>query len=227
MTSKELILTYLQEHGGSRSVDIHAHLADHGLKRESSMSALSKLVRAGEVIRARFRQDYICWLKNTNVVISPSEMRNRLSNANRRLNALCSRFITEQQNSLETDWLQYFGHTGFVWCNPPYSDITPWVKKASEECAYGIGTVMLVPADTSVGWFKAAQQACTEVRFITGGRLSFIRADTGKPVNGNNKGSMLIIWNPFCPAAGNTGYVDRDTLLRIGETFPCKQECAA
>ncbi|MGC0818477.1 hypothetical protein WKH08_09525 [Pantoea agglomerans] len=90
MTSKELILTYLQEHGGSRSVDIHAHLAEHGLKRESSMSALSKLVRAGEVMRARFRQDYICWLKNTNVVISPCEMRNRLSNANRRLNAMNS-----------------------------------------------------------------------------------------------------------------------------------------
>ena len=142
-------------------------------------------------------------------------------------NALCSRFLTEQQNSLETDWLQYFCRTGFVWCNPPYSDITPWVNKATEECAKGVGTVMLVPADTSVGWFKAAQQACTEVRFITGGRLSFIRADTGKPVNGNNKGSMLIIWNPFCPAAGNTGYVDRDTLMKIGETFPCKQEYAA
>lgn len=90
MTSKELILTYLKENGGSRSVDIHAYLAKHGLKRESSMSALSHLVRAGEVMRARFRRDYICWLKNSDVVISPSEMRNRLSNANRRLNAMNS-----------------------------------------------------------------------------------------------------------------------------------------
>ncbi|VXB50947.1 conserved hypothetical protein [Pantoea brenneri] len=91
MTAKELIITYLQQHkGGSRSVDIHAHLVEHGLKRESSMSALSKLVHSGEVLRARFRQDYICWLKNTSVVISPSELRNRLSNANRRLNAMNS-----------------------------------------------------------------------------------------------------------------------------------------
>jgi phage N-6-adenine-methyltransferase len=134
-------------------------------------------------------------------------------------NTLCSRFLTEQQNSLGTDWQQYFGRTGFVWCNPPYSDITPWVDKATKESGKGIGTVMLVPADTSVGWFNLARQACTEVRFITGGRLSFIRADTGKPVNGNNKGSMLIIWNPYRPAAGHTGYVDRDTLMNTGRSI--------
>lgn len=90
MTSKELILTYLKENGGSRSVDIHAYLAKHGLKRESSMSALSKLIIAGEVIRARFKNDNICWLKNAERVITPNEIHNRLSNANRRLNAMNS-----------------------------------------------------------------------------------------------------------------------------------------
>lgn len=141
-------------------------------------------------------------------------------------NALHQRYLTEQQDALQIDWLQHFG-TGFVWCNPPYSNITPWVEKASQECANGIGTVMLVPADTSVGWFNMARQACTEVRFITGGRLSFIRADTGKPVSGNNKGSMLIIWNPYRPAAGHTGYVDRDTLMQTGRTFIEMQEKVA
>lgn len=141
-------------------------------------------------------------------------------------NALHQRYLTEQQDALQVDWLQHFG-SGFVWCNPPYSNITPWVEKANQECASGVGTVMLVPADTSVGWFNMARQACTEVRFITGGRLSFIRADTGKPVNGNNKGSMLIIWNPYRPAAGHTGYVDRDTLMQIGRMFIGRQEEAA
>jgi hypothetical protein len=90
MTSKEIILTYLKENGGSRSVDIHAHLAKHGLKRESSMSALSKLIIAGEVMRARFKNDNICWLKNAEREITPNEIHNRLSNANRRLNAMNS-----------------------------------------------------------------------------------------------------------------------------------------
>lgn len=133
-------------------------------------------------------------------------------------NALHHCYLTEKQDALKADWIKHFGG-GFVWCNPPYSSITPWVEKANQECINGIGTVMLVPADTSVGWFNLARQACTEVRFITGGRLSFVRADTGKPVNGNNKGSMLIIWNPYRPAAGHTGYVDRDALMNTGRSL--------
>ncbi len=50
---------------------------------------------------------------------------------------------------------------------------------------------MLLPADTSVGWFHEAIQTASEVRFITAGRLAFINPLTEKPVSGNNKGSML------------------------------------
>lgn len=108
-------------------------------------------------------------------------------------NALCSRFITEEQNSLETPWGDYLSIPGYVWLNPPYSDITPFVHKAAAEASNQVGTVMLVPADTSVGWFRDAIQSASEVRFIVGGRLAFINPATQKPVSGNNKGSMLII----------------------------------
>lgn len=141
-------------------------------------------------------------------------------------NALHHRYLTEQQNALQVSWADHFG-SGFVWCNPPYSDITPWVEKASAECQNGVGTVMLVPADTSVGWFKAARPECTEVRFIIGGRLAFINAATGKPVSGNSKGSILIIWNPYHPGAGHTGYVERDQIMQLGKIIiACKVEAA-
>lgn len=71
-------------------------------------------------------------------------------------NALCRKFITAEQNTLETPWADYLNVPGYVWLNPPYSDITPFVKKAATESANQIGTVMLVSADTSVGWFKEA-----------------------------------------------------------------------
>lgn len=141
-------------------------------------------------------------------------------------NALHHHYLTERQNALAINWREHFG-TGFVWCNPPYSDPMPWVRKAIEECGNGIGTVMLVPADASVGWFKAARQACTEIRFVIGGRLAFINAATGKPVSGNNKGSILIIWNPHNPGAGHTGYVERDTLMQSGRIYLEKREKAA
>lgn len=121
-------------------------------------------------------------------------------------NALCSNFWTEKDNSLDQRWFKS------NWCNPPYSDIGPWVDKAEKEHKAGRTIVMLVPADTSVKWFKRAIETCNEARFISG-RLSFINAETQKPVNGNNKGSVLLIWRAYCKTPCVMSLVDRDELM--------------
>ncbi|HDC4264788.1 TPA: phage N-6-adenine-methyltransferase [Enterobacter cloacae] len=141
-------------------------------------------------------------------------------------NSLCRKFITAEQNTLETPWADYLSVPGYVWLNPPYSDITPFVKKAAAESANQIGTVMLVPADTSVGWFKEAIQTASEVRFITAGRLAFINPVTGKPVSGNNKGSMLIIWRPYPRTHCHFATVDRDELMAFGAKLLARREAA-
>ncbi|HDH1775066.1 TPA: phage N-6-adenine-methyltransferase [Klebsiella quasipneumoniae subsp. similipneumoniae] len=141
-------------------------------------------------------------------------------------NALCRKFITAEQNTLETPWDEYLSIPGYVWLNPPYSEITPFVKKAAAESANQIGTVMLVPADTSVGWFKEAIQTASEVRFITAGRLAFINPVTGKPVSGNNKGSMLIIWHPYPRTHCHFSTVERDALMNFGARLIAKREAA-
>ena len=141
-------------------------------------------------------------------------------------NALCRKFITAEQNTLETSWADYLRIPGYVWLNPPYSDITPFVKKAAAESANQIGTVMLVPADTSVGWFKESIQSASEVRFITAGRLAFINPVTGKPVSGNNKGSMLIIWRPYPRTHCHFATVDRDELMAFGAKLLARREAA-
>jgi len=141
-------------------------------------------------------------------------------------NALCRKFITAEQNTLETPWADYLNVPGYVWLNPPYSDITPFVKKAATESANQIGTVMLVPADTSVGWFKEAIQTASEIRFITAGRLAFINPVTGKPVSGNNKGSMLIIWRPYPRTHCHFATVDRDELMAFGAKLLARREAA-
>lgn len=141
-------------------------------------------------------------------------------------NALCRKFITAEQNTLETPWADYLNVPGYAWMNPPYSDITPFVKKAAAESNNQIGTVMLVPADTSVGWFKEAIQTASEVRFITAGRLAFINPVTGKPVSGNNKGSMLIIWRPYPRTHCHFATVDRDELMAFGAKLLARREAA-
>ena len=137
-----------------------------------------------------------------------------------RENALCTTFIDEAGDALKSPWIDNFNYISagcYSFCNPPYSDIMPWVKKAAEESRKGLGCVMLVMADTSVGWYAEALKTCQEVRFIIGGRISFLNPETGKPAAGNNKGSKLLIWHPFGRTAPIVSHVHRDELLARGK----------
>jgi phage N-6-adenine-methyltransferase len=55
-------------------------------------------------------------------------------------NAKCDRFFTLETNGLAQSWA---GER--VWCNPPYSDIEPWIRKAWLEHPNTDGIVMLLP----------------------------------------------------------------------------------
>jgi len=122
-------------------------------------------------------------------------------------NSLCDFHYDQYDNAIIQQWFDN------NWCNPPYSDITPWVNKAIEQHGCGRTIVMLAPADTSVKWFKLAYESCNEIRFISG-RISFINADTQKPVNGNNKGSVLFIWRGNAPKNSHTvTLIDRADLI--------------
>lgn len=60
------------------------------------------------VLASRLVQEFRCTL---DVAASPST-------------AKCSRFYTASDDGLSQPW------DGVVWCNPPYSDPSPWVKRA-------------------------------------------------------------------------------------------------
>lgn len=143
-------------------------------------------------------------------------------------NRLYRLFISEEENTLTTSWPAAMGYAdGYVWMNPPYSDIGPFVEKAAHENKWGsIGCVMLLPADTSVGWFSKAITTASEVRFITGGRLAFINPVTGKHVSGNNKGSMLVIWHPWPRTHCHFATVSRDELMDFGAKILARREAA-
>ena len=131
-------------------------------------------------------------------------------------NSLCPSFIDKHMDSLETRWYSMIERGDYAWCNCPYSDIGPWVGKSAKEAYLGVGVVMLVMADTSVGWYKKAIETCQEVRFVTGGRLAFLDPETGKPTGGNNKGSMFLIWHPFAKGRLTVSHIDRDQMMAKG-----------
>lgn len=149
-----------------------------------------------------------------------------------RENRLCEIGFTEEDDSLNFCWAERVremcpqGRPQYVWCNPPYSDPKPWVKQALEAQLNGLGVVMLLNNDTSVGWFAEALKGASEIRHIiadeapetkrgyTTGRLAFLNNE-GEPVSGNNKPQFVIVFNPFKIAAHVTSYVPKSELYGV------------
>lgn len=73
-----------------------------------------------------------------------------------------------------------------VFLNPPYSNPTPWVKKAYEESLKGKLVVGLLRGDTSTKWFHDWVLGKAELRFFRG-RIRF----NGKPAPFP---SIIAIW---------------------------------
>lgn len=91
--------------------------------------------------------------------------------------------------------------------NPPYNNPLPFVLRAAELRKAGYFVVMLLPLDKSTEWFEVIRKEANEVIDIIGftdhkgnfnsGRIKFINPVTGNEVGGNNKGSMVVVFDPF------------------------------
>lgn len=122
-------------------------------------------------------------------------------------NALCDHYFSEENSASKAEESDYKGN---VWCNPPFSNIHPWVN----QCCYMSEVtnkvfVLLLPSDTSVRWFREAFNRCSECHFISG-RLAFINAETKKAVSGNNKGTVVFVFNPNSPFKSQVAMINRD-----------------
>jgi len=107
-------------------------------------------------------------------------------------------FITAEQDGLATEW----NCEGWVYCNPPYSAVLPWMEKArssvvKKHCA---GVVMLLPNYTlrwpgwSPKWFATAKK-CARVLLIDRA-IQFERWEKGRPTESLRPApflSMLVV----------------------------------
>lgn len=94
------------------------------------------------------------------------------------------RWIGKTENGLLAPWW------AVNWCNPPYSDQTPWVEKAYEESKQGNTTVLLMICDTSTKVFRYCAQYALEIRLLDR-RVKFVGA-TGSP----RFASMIVVFGP-------------------------------
>lgn len=117
------------------------------------------------------------------------------SEENKKLN----RYFSIDDNGLQQSW-----RGERVWCNPPFSNLGDWVRKAWAECGRTELIVMLVPANrTEQPWwqdhiepFRDRMNSCLRVEFIRH-RRRFIAA-SASAVKANDRppfGVCLLIWN--------------------------------
>lgn len=100
-------------------------------------------------------------------------------------NALCSVWISREENALVLPWAPL--EHGF--CNPPYSDITPWVEKAVAEASRGFSTTMVLPTHRNQRWAALSKFATERIEFE--GRVNFLRPD-GTLQKGNFGGTQVL-----------------------------------
>jgi hypothetical protein len=60
------------------------------------------------------------------------------------------------------------------WCNPPFGDITPWVRKAASWVPRG-HTIMLTPSNAASAWFRLASSSATLI--LPSRRIQFWHPD--------------------------------------------------
>lgn len=91
-------------------------------------------------------------------------------------NAQTERYYSIDQDSLQQDWLKLLGllksfkEYSVFWLNPPYADITPWVKKCADLDEHLVSgkprLVVLLPASVGSNWFRKYVYGVADVYFF-------------------------------------------------------------
>lgn len=86
-------------------------------------------------------------------------------------NAQASAYYTKEMDALTKEW--HVLKSGWLWLNPPYADIEPWVQKAFIECVKGAKIAVLVPASVGSNWWADWVDGVCSVYFVKG-RVTFV-----------------------------------------------------
>lgn len=102
-------------------------------------------------------------------------------------NAKAHQFYSEDDDALIQGWI----FNEWCWCNPPYSDIEPWVTKAAIESQKGAKVAMLLPASVGSNWWAKYVSGYAYETFLNG-RIRFVGHKSPYP-----KDLVMLLYAPF------------------------------
>lgn len=110
-------------------------------------------------------------------------------------NELNSKFPRYLADGLAFNWADVCQPGDYVWNNPPFSNVEPWVDQWIACAEKGVGVVSIVNNQSGAKWWHKAMDAATELRFSLG-RVAFIHPVTGLPMKDNNMGQVIFVFEP-------------------------------
>lgn len=117
-------------------------------------------------------------------------------------NAKAASYFDEDRNGLEMHWTNH--QKGPAWCNPPFRDVQPWLRKARIEATdHNIMSCVLTHMDHSTDWFSTGMLLASEC-ILVNPRINFVqhpmlikwmKENNIKP-GGNDKQNVLWVFDP-------------------------------
>lgn len=92
-------------------------------------------------------------------------------------------FYTASDDGLDMPW------GGMVWCNPPYSDVEPWMRRMAQ---HGDGIALVFARCETRWWFEHVWPHAIAYLFLEG-RLTFYRPDGTPSKAGHNAGGPSVL----------------------------------
>ncbi|MGE0373446.1 MAG: DNA N-6-adenine-methyltransferase [Gammaproteobacteria bacterium] len=128
-------------------------------------------------------------------------------------NTKCAHYFTRYDDALSLDFYQWHERATRAWCNPPYSDVRPWIRNAIACAREGLASVWLIPAFRGdVYHARETYKVAAEIVLISP-RIAFPRPD-GTPVAGNVGGSMLVYFDGRPKASEHRATITIETITK-------------
>lgn len=114
-------------------------------------------------------------------------------------NSKCQMYWSPEVDALSFEWSKMAGFHRTIWCNPGFSNLTPWMLRAAGAARGNCTVCVLSHASHTARWAQYALEHATELWLVCP-RIQFV-APEGIKQTSNNRDSMLWIFTPW----GNQG----------------------
>lgn len=111
-------------------------------------------------------------------------------------NTKCPRFITEEQNAIsmrdKIPWITEDCKSAY--CNPPFSNLMPWIWRAEYEAAkFPDAVVGFLAPSSHAQWMQQAEKSACEIRLLYP-RVNFISPSKTIKTSCNDRDTVFIVF---------------------------------